>query len=251
MGRLIVITSGKGGVGKTTSAINIGAALNYLKEDVLLVDGNLTTPNIALHLGAPTVPITLNHVLLGKARLADAIYKHESGMKIMPASLSIKELDKIKHEKFHELTKKLKKVSDYVIFDSAAGLGKEALTTLEIADEVIIVTNPDILSVTDALKTAKIAGSMNKIVNGVILARVKNAKTEMPISSVREMLEAPIIGIVPEDFAVQKSLVMKDAVVHTHPKSKAAKSYIEVAAKIAGIELKEKGFFARIFGKSK
>ncbi len=250
MGRLIVITSGKGGVGKTTSAINIGAALNSLKEDVLVVDGNLTTPNISLHFGAPIVPVTLNHVLLGKAKVAEAIYEHESGTKILPASLSIKDFNKIKHESFSGVAKELKKVSDIVICDSAAGLGKEALALLDIADEVIVVTNPDILAVTDALKTVKVAESLNKQVNGVIIARVKNNRLEMSTGSVRDMIEAPIIGIVPEDLAVQKSLIMKEAVVHTYPKSKAAKSYIEIAYKILGKEPEKRRFFSRLFRKS-
>src|SRR3989344_513217 len=95
MSRFIVITSGKGGVGKTTTAVNLATAINSFDEDVLLVDVNLTTPNVGLHLGAPVVPITLNHVLDGKADLVDSIYEHESGTKVIPASLSIKELKKL------------------------------------------------------------------------------------------------------------------------------------------------------------
>ena len=98
MSKFIVITSGKGGVGKTTTAVNLAVAMNSFDEDVTLVDVNLTTPNVGLHLGAPVVPVTLNHVLSGKADLADSIYEHESGTKIIPASLSIKELKKIDDE---------------------------------------------------------------------------------------------------------------------------------------------------------
>lgn len=90
MTKVITITSGKGGVGKTTTAINLAAALNSLGKDVILVDSNLTTPNVGIHLGAPIVPVTLNHVLLGKAKVGDAIYEHSSGTKILPSSLSEK-----------------------------------------------------------------------------------------------------------------------------------------------------------------
>ena len=70
MKRVIVITSGKGGVGKTTTAINLGAAINHFGRDVLIVDGNLTTPNVGIHFGSPEVPVNLNHVLSGlRARL--------------------------------------------------------------------------------------------------------------------------------------------------------------------------------------
>ncbi|HLC53807.1 MAG TPA: cell division ATPase MinD, partial [Candidatus Nanoarchaeia archaeon] len=224
MAKLITITSGKGGVGKTTTAINLGAALNAFGKEVIILDANLTTPNIGLHLGAPIVPISLNHVLLGKAKIGDAIYEHESGTKIIPSSLSVKELKRLNHGKLKEVGKKLRKMADYIIYDSAAGLGEEALAALEAADELIIVTNPEIPAVTDALKASKVIEELGKEVKGVIITRVRGTKTEMPISNVRDMLELPIIGIIPEDLAVQKALVMKDALVHTHPKSKAAKA---------------------------
>ena len=73
MAKVYAIISGKGGVGKITTAINLGTALNQLGENVIIIDGNLTTPNIGLHLGSPIVPITINHVLNGQAKLEDAI----------------------------------------------------------------------------------------------------------------------------------------------------------------------------------
>src|SRR3989338_316410 len=137
MAKLITITSGKGGVGKTTTAINLAAALNSFGKEVIVLDANLTTPNIGLHLGAPIVPISLNHVLLGKAKISDALYEHESGMKIIPSSLSVRELRRLNHGKLKEVGKRLRKMADYIIYDSAAGLGEEALAAMESSDELI------------------------------------------------------------------------------------------------------------------
>lgn len=232
--RIITISSGKGGVGKTTTAINLGAALNYFGKDVIIVDGNLTTPNIGLHLGAPIVPVSLNHVLLGKAKISDAIYEHDSGTKIIPSSLSVRELKRVNHDRLKEVVKKLNKMAEIVILDSAAGLGEEAVAALEAADEIILVTNPEILAVTDALKTGKLVEQLGKEVKGVIVNRVRGEKFEMPISNVKDMLELPILGVIPEDRNVPKSVVMKDALVHTHPRSKAARAYRVLAAKIIG-----------------
>lgn len=248
MSKLITITSGKGGVGKTTSAINIGAALNYFGKDVIVLDANLTTPNVGLHLGAPMVPINLNHVLSGKANVADAIYEHESGTKIVPSSLSVKDLQKVNHNRLKEVGRKLKRISDYVIYDSAAGLGDEAIAAISSGDEMVIVTNPEIPAVTDALKTSKVIEKMGKKIRGVIITRVKGSKHEMPIENVREMLELPILGIVPEDENMHAALVMKDAIIHTHPRSKASKAYKRIAAKLAGINYKEKSWFGELFG---
>jgi septum site-determining protein MinD len=249
MAKLITITSGKGGVGKTTTAINLGAALNSFGKDVIVVDANLTTPNVGLHLGAPMVPISLNHVLLGKASIADAIYEHDSGTKIIPSSLSVKELRRLNHGKLKDVGKKLRKAADYIIYDSAAGLGEEALCAMEAADELIIVTNPEITAVTDALKTSKVIEELGKDIRGVIVTRVKDTKMEMPISNVKEMLELPILGVVPEDKYMPVAMCKRDAIVHTHPKSKSARAYKAIAAKIAGISYKESSFVDKLLGK--
>ncbi len=250
MTRVITITSGKGGVGKTTSAINLGGAINQFGKDVVVIDANLTTPNIGLHLGAPIVPVSLNHVLLGKAKISDAIYEHESGTKIIPSSLSIRELRNLQHDKLKEVTRKLKKMTDFIILDSAAGLGDEAIAALDAADEIVIVTNPEIPAVTDALKASKLAEQLGKEVKGVIVTRVRGDKIEMPISNIRDMLELPILGIIPEDRNIPRSVLMKNALVYAYPRSKAARAYKRVAAKLIGkndYEEKE-GFWARIFG---
>jgi septum site-determining protein MinD len=236
MKKIIVITSGKGGVGKTTTTINLGAAMNYFGKDVLIIDGNLTTPNIGIHLNSPEVPVSLNHVLAGKADAFEAVYEHESGMKIMPSSLSIKELSKIKLEKMKDYKEDFKKISEYVIIDSSAGLGNEAISLISLADELIIVTNPEMPAITDALKTIKIAEQMKKTILGVIVTRVRKNDIEMQPESVKEILEVPILGMIPEDVCIQKALCMKDAVMHTHPKSNASRAYKEIAAKIIGAQ---------------
>ena len=246
MAKIYTIASGKGGTGKTTTAVNLGAALNKFKEDVIIVDANLTTPNLGLHFGAPIVPVSLNHVLQGKAEIEEAIYEHESGTKIVPSSLSLKDLRKININLMKDTAKKLKKLSDYIIFDSAAGLGEEARIALQNADEIIVVANPNILSVTDALKTIKLAEEMDKHVRGVIITRVKNNKNEMPLENIKEMLEVPILGIVPEDPAVEESLVKKNSVLHTRPRSKASRAYMDVAAKLLGKQKMPESFFNRI-----
>ncbi len=250
MGKIFVVTSGKGGTGKTTSAVNISAALNFLGEDVILVDGNLTTPNVGLHFGAPVVPVSLSHVLSGQAKIEDSIYEHESGTKIIPTSLSIKELKNTNRKNLDSIAKKLKRLFSYVIFDSAAGLGEEASSVIRLADEIIIVSNPDMPSITDALKTIKIAEEMGKPIRGVIITKVRYDKTELSPENIMDMLEVPILGVIPEEFAVRESLAMKNPVVNTHPKSRSAEKYKEIAAKLASRDYKakvyRKGFWASL-----
>lgn len=237
MAKVYAVVSGKGGVGKTTSAINLGVCLNYLGEDVVVVDGNLTTPNIGIYLGAPIIPVTLNHVLNGQAKLEDAIYEHDSGTKIIPASLSLKE--KINYKKLSEVMKKLKKLTNHIFIDSAAGLGGEARAAIHSSDEIIVVTNPEMAAVTDALKTIKLAEEINKPVTGVVLTRHRGSKVDMSLDNIKEMLEVPILGVIPEDDSVKISHVMKNAVVITHPKSIASRNYFIAAKRILGEKIPE------------
>jgi len=248
MGKVYAVISGKGGVGKTTSAINLGFSLNELGKETVVVDANLTTPNIGINLGSPVVPITLNHVIKGEARVEEAIYEHETGTKILLSSLSVDELKNLKHEKIPEVAKKLKKIADVVILDSSAGLGEEARATLKAADEVVIVTNPEISAVTDALKTIKLAEQLNKKIAGVIISRHQGKKWELSQEIVRDMLEYPLLGVVPEDASVKESLKMKNAVLITHPKSKASRAYRKIAKRLIGLN-EDESFFRKLLKK--
>lgn len=234
MSKIIVISSGKGGVGKTTTAINLAAAINQFGKDVLVIDGNLTTPNVGIYFGSPEVPINLNHILSKKVEALEAVYEHESGVKIIPASLSMYDSMNTDFTKLKNYKNDFRNLSEYVLIDCAAGLGQEAISAMELADEIIIITNPEIPAITDALKAIKIAEKKNIMIKGIIMTRVRKDKIEMQPEVVKEMLEAPILGMIPEDISVKKSLNQKNAVVHTHPKSNAARAYKEIAAKIIG-----------------
>jgi len=234
--KIIVISSGKGGVGKTTTAINLGAAINHFGKNVLIIDGNLSTPNIGIHLNSLEVPVCLNHILSEKAEVHEAVYEHASGIKIIPSSLSIKELKKLKPEKMKTLKKDFKALGDYILIDSAAGLGKEAISAMETADELIVVTNPEMPAITDALKTIKLAEEKKIPIKGIIITKVKKNKSEMQPEVVKDMLESPILGSVPEDSCAQEALSLKDALVHTHPKSNSARAYKEIAARLIDVD---------------
>lgn len=256
MAKIYTIISGKGGVGKTTTSINIGSALNKLGEDVIIIDCNLTTPNIGIHLGAPIVPITLNHALTYQAKIEDSIYEHDSGTKVIPASLSLKETEKIDYQKVPDILRKLRKLTNYIIIDAAAGLGEEARFAIVTADEVIIVTNPEMSAVTDALKTIKLAEEYNKPVKGFIVTRFTGEKSEMSLLNIKDMLEVPLLGIIPEDRAIKESQIIKNAVVYTHPRSRASKGYEDITRRILGENIPIKnpyqsgifGGFLRIIG---
>ena len=239
MTRFIALCSAKGGVGKTTSTINIGSALNFFKKETIIVDGNITSPNIGIHLGAAVVPVNLHHVLAGQNHIFEAIYEHPSKLKIIPSSLSIDSLEKIKPEKLVNVLNDLSGVAEMVLIDSPPGLGNETLAILNAVDEVILVTTPELPSVTDTLKTARIAERLGKTITGIVLTRVNNDNLEMGIRNVESMLDHPVIGVIPEDKVIRKSLIMSDSIVNSYPNSKAAMAYKKLAASLIGRNYEE------------
>jgi len=251
MTRIISVVSGKGGVGKTTTVSNLGAALVKRGKNVIVLDANVTTPNLSLHLGIPFYPITLHDVLKRKIPIEAAIYEHPSGMKVIPASLSAEAVKDTNIEKLQRVLINLLGRADIIIVDSAAGLGREALTAMRLADELLIVTNPDLPAVTDALKTIKIAEENNTKILGVVLNRFRGKKHEMPVSEIRSMLNYPILTIVPEDSSVPKSIKNRSPVVHHKPNARSSIAFKKLAARISGEKFveeieEEKGWFDRL-----
>lgn len=249
MSKIISVISGKGGVGKTTLVSNLGAALTKQGKNVVIIDGNVTTPNLSLHLGIPFYPITLHDTLRDDKPIESAIYNHHTGMKIIPASLSIEALKGVDMDKLEDALSSLLGKTDIIIIDSAAGLGKEALASMSVADELLIVTNPELPAVTDALKTIKIAKDNGIRVLGVVLNRIRGLKHEMPIEDIRSMLEVPIISLIPEDIAIPKSIAKKTPVVHHKPHSRSSIEFHKLASKITGepCSIEKRKWWDRLF----
>ncbi len=251
MTRFIGVISGKGGVGKTTTAINLAGALNDYGKDVIVVDGNLTTPNIGIHLGNPILPITLNHVLQGRNHISEAIYESTGGMKVIPSSISLSDLKKTDPENLSRILRSLYGLTDIVVLDGSAGLGKEATMNIDAVDEILIVTNPELPAVTDALKTIRMAEELGKKILGVIVCRTKEDYGDLADKNIEALLDYKILATIPEDKSVREALNKKDLVISVSPKSKVSLAYRKLAAGLIGEDFskQKKGFFKKIFEK--
>ncbi len=249
MTRIIVVSSGKGGVGKTTLVSNLATALSELNRNVIAVDANLTTSNLGLHLGIPLYPKTIQDVLKRKAVVKDALYYHPAGFRVVPADVSLKKLMIPKTDTLLDVFYKLTGDADFVLIDSAAGLGREAKAAIEAADEMITVTNPELPALTDALKLAKLAERYETKNLGVVLNRVKNESHEISESDVEEFLNLPIIGRVHEDRNVRKAIANKTPVVMYKSGSRSAQQFRQIAARLAGEEYRPRSFLIeKLFG---
>ncbi|MFQ6009616.1 MAG: cell division ATPase MinD [Candidatus Aenigmatarchaeota archaeon] len=231
---ILSLVSGKGGAGKTTTCTNLAASLVNSGKSVIALDGNVTTPNLGLHLGVPLYPITLHDVLKGRASISEAMYVHPSGIKVIPASLSASAIRKIHSERLQKVLRGLFNRKGYILIDGAAGLGKEARAAMYASDGVIIVTNPEIAAVADALKAIKLAERRRTPVVGVVVNRVTKKKYEMKMDEIAKMLEYPILSVVPEDPAVPESILRRMPVVQFKPRAKASIGFKKAAASLLG-----------------
>ncbi len=245
MTRYICIISGKGGVGKTTSAISLAHAMGKHKN-TLLVDANLSTPNINVHLGAPILRKTLMQVLKDEVSLKQAIYTHESGLRLVPTISTVHDLKNLKFARLKEVLRDLRNEADIILLDSAAGLSKEAISAIEACNEVLVITNPELSAVLDAQKTIQVAQELGKSILGVVLNKAGEDKHELKVNEVEKLLDLPVIGVIPYDKNIRKALKKRHPVTHTHPGSKASKEY----ERVAGLLLGER-YFSSINKKSK
>lgn len=244
--RVLCVIGGKGGVGKTTLVSNLGTALVDLGCNVLAVDANLTTPNLGLHLGVPLYPKTMHDVLKGKASITEAIYRHPSGLRIIPAGLSLNDLKGTDPKGLATALLDVLGIVDIMILDASAGLGREALAALESADELLLITTPDLPSVTDALKASRLAQQVGTKPIGVIVNRILGKPHEMTRQEIRGMLDQPIIAEIPEDWSVPASIAARTPLVHYKPNSPASRAIRKLAARVAGVEEPSRSWWKRL-----
>ena len=136
--RVIGCISSKGGIGKTTSAINLAAALTYFGKNVILVDANFTSPNVGVYLGNPVNQHNLHDVLRGKKEALESVFHHSSGIKFLPGSIALKDTRKIDHHKLTGVVRDLDGHSDFIILDGAPGLTKDAIAAIKAVFELAI-----------------------------------------------------------------------------------------------------------------
>lgn len=232
MTNIIGVVSGKGGVGKTTFSINLAVALNELGRDCIVVDADVSNPNVTLHLGIPSVQLTLQDVLNGEVKIQHSIFLHPCGLKIIPSSISMSK----DNMSLFGLKEILTDLNEWVIIDSPPGLDENINVILDAADSIIVVTNPEMAAVTDAIKTIKLAKDMHKNNISVVINRVRNDSYELTSDEIELVCETPIISTISEDENVRKSGFETMPVIHRNPYAHATIDFKYLAARLLRVE---------------
>ncbi|CDN54671.1 septum site-determining protein MinD [Neorhizobium galegae] len=268
MGKVIVVTSGKGGVGKTTSTAALGAALAQRNERVVVVDFDVGLRNLDLVMGAERrVVYDLINVIQGEAKLSQALIRDKrlETLFLLPASQT-RDKDNLTPEGVERVITELKRVFDWVICDSPAGIESGATLAMRHADMAVVVTNPEVSSVRDSdriiglldSKTMK-AERGERMEKHLLLTRYDANRAErgdmLKVEDVLEILSIPLIGIIPESMDVLRASNIGAPVTLADARSAPAMAYFDAARRLAGEVLpitipgEKRGIFGKIFAR--
>lgn len=232
MTRVIVVASGKGGVGKTTLAANLAVALAQFGKRTAVLDADIVMANLEIVLGLKSPPVALIDVLKGRLKIEDVIYEGPGGVKIIPAGIT---LDGFNEENIQLLKASLKEIPpDIEILVIDAPAGRDAAMVMDEGQEVLIVTVPEVSSVSDSLKMKVLAERMGAKVIGAILNMVEGKRRELRIEEIESTLDTNVLCILPYDEKVKRALAYEVPFVLRYPNAKISVELMRLAAGLIG-----------------
>ncbi len=253
--KVITVASGKGGTGKTTTTVNLGIALSEIGRKTIILDADIAMANLALLLGMEEVEVTLHDVLAGEKDIKEAMYQGPKGVTIVPCGISLAGFQKSHPEKLQEVLMGLLEEAEFLLIDAPAGLGKDGIIPMAIADEILLVLNPEVSSVSDGLKIKLMAETIETAIRGIVLNRVRENGGKVTKEKVEKVFDLDVVAQIPEDPSVITSVEERSPVVISNPNSTAAIAYKKLAADLVGekFEYKREGivqrFISSIFGR--
>ena len=206
MGEAIGILSIKGGVGKTTTTIALGAALAQQGKNVLLIDANFSAPSLLLHLGIVQPEISLYDVLQDKANALGAIIETDYGFDVIGNRLALKKIFYPNYLKLKEKVHHLKYHYDIILIDSSPSLDHETLAAMMASDKILIVTTPDHATLACTLNAVRIAKQKKVPIIGIILNKVYGKKFELSLEQIEEFTGVPVLAVIPHELTLLKAL---------------------------------------------
>ena len=239
MGEVIGILSLKGGVGKTSVAVALGASIANFNRKVLLIDGNFSAPNLGLHLKIFNPEVTIHDVLSRKKNVNSSIC-HLGYFDVIPASIS--ERNPVNLLKLKDRIKMLKRDYDYIIIDSSPSLNDETLAVMLASDKLIVVTTPDYPTLRVTMKAISMAKLRGVPIIGIIINKVYNKKFELSIKDIEKISGVPVMAVIPHDVNVLEALSKFTPSTNFKPKSKASIEYKKLAAALIGEKYKKSKF---------
>ncbi|HTF98372.1 MAG TPA: septum site-determining protein MinD [Cellvibrio sp.] len=268
MAKIIVVTSGKGGVGKTTSSAAISTGLAMRGHKTVVIDFDVGLRNLDLIMGCERrVVYDFVNVIKGESTLNQALIKDKrtEGLYVLPASQT-RDKDALTREGVEVVINELSKDFDYIVCDSPAGIEQGALMALYFADIAIVVTNPEVSSVRDSdrilgilqSKSRRAEQNLEPIKEHLLLTRYNPVRVEagemLSVNDVEEILAIPLLGVIPESEAVLKASNQGTPVILDEVTT-AGQAYSDAVDRLLGkdiphrfLEAEKKSFLKRLLG---
>lgn len=231
--RIMSVASGKGGVGRTTIVANLGIALTKLGKSTIIVDACFTTPDLALLFKLEKAICTLNDALSGETALDNVIYSGPMGVKIAPAAVTLKQIKKTRPEQLPEVLRGAPAKTDFILIDVSGGLRRETVAAIRSSSETLLVTTPDMVSVSDCMKTRLIAEFLGSKPLGIVINRIRGEEFELKPKEIKDIMNLPVLESIPEDEKVMNALKDGVPILVQEPKSPASNAVNSLAKKIA------------------
>jgi septum site-determining protein MinD len=270
LAKIIVVTSGKGGVGKTTSTAAIGAGLALRGKKTVVIDFDVGLRNLDMIMGCERrVVFDFINVIQGDANLKQALIKDRrlENLSILPTSQT-RDKDALTRDGVERVLKELRDEFDYIICDSPAGIERGAHLAMYFADEAVVVTNPEVSSVRDSdrvlgllsSKTRRAEKGEDPVKPHLLLTRYDPARVDkgdmMKVDDILEILAIPLLGIIPESPTVLRASNLGMPVVMDE-KSNAGKAYADAVSRLMGEQIQmrflapeRRGLFQRLLGRT-
>ncbi len=241
--KIFGVISIKGGVGKTTVSANLGLALSEFNKKVLLVDGDFSSPSLAIHLGLLKPEKTINQVFKDKITAHEAIHEYSETLDLLPAALIS---DKPDPYLLKEKLEPLRELYDYIIIDSSPTLNKEMLATIMASDEIFVVTAPDYPTLSATLHAVKVAKKENTPITGLIINRMYDKRFELSLEEIEEAAQVPVIAVLKEDLIIPLSIAETKPATELKPTAKTSVEFMKLASSIAKEEYQDPRFLEKI-----
>jgi flagellar biosynthesis protein FlhG len=245
--RVISITSGKGGVGKTTTSINLGLALTQLNHKVLILDADLGLANVDIMLGfRPSA--TIDDLIQGNAKVQDIIVSHPSGLDVIPSGSGVYEVTNLEDEDKRRLIDSLEELNgiyDYLIIDTGAGIGNNVLYFNSASERVLVVVDPEPTSITDAYALIKLLAAKKQVDQfEVIINRAPKGSDGRDIF--RKLSQATqrflnvkmnLLGVIQEDSCAHEAIIKQTPLFQLYPSTRASRDILRLAKSLENLPL--------------
>jgi flagellar biosynthesis protein FlhG len=242
--KVISVTSGKGGVGKTTSTINLGLALVQSGHRVLILDADLGLANVNIMLGFKPQK-SIDDLIRGDANLEDIIVSHHSGIDIIPATSGVYEVTNLEDEAKRillEAFEGLYGVYDYLLIDTSAGIGSNVLYFNVASEKVLVVLDPEPTSITDAYALIKVLShegvtGFEVLVNRAPVGSDGREVFRKLLTATDRFLNVQVnfLGCIQEDDSVTESIMQQSPLLTLYPSTRASRDFIRLAKRIESL----------------